>query len=321
MKQIKDIFHLYIGSKAKTTREADFAKWLLDPHDSEAKDRAMEELWKETSSNASSVHAAKRKVDSVLFPERASLRRYRIAMGSVCAVAACLAAALILTYSFPSISDDVNYIETSTLSGQSSEVLLEDGTKVILNSQSKLIYPEKFSSGQRKVFLTGEAVFDVAKDEDRPFVVNVSGYSIEVLGTVFNVADYMGDAESTIALKQGRIKVNVPGAEPIFLSSDQGIVYDKVSGTVAKVNVDASSAMSWSDGVMCFEGSDIYEIIKMAERIYGVKIVCSDHPKYTNAKITARFETCGEVRTLLEVLEKLIPEMHYSQTGQVIYLK
>lgn len=321
MKQIKDIFHLYIGSKAKTTREADFAKWLLDPHDSEAKDREMEELWKNTSSDTSSVRAAKRKVDSVLFPERSSLKRYRIAMGGVCAVAACLAAALILTYASPSLNDDVNYIETGTLSGQHMEVLLEDGTKVILNSHSKLIYPEKFSCGRRKVFLTGEAVFDVAKDEDRPFVVSVSDYSIEVLGTVFNVADYIGDAESSIALKQGRVKVNVPGSEPIFLSPEQGIIYDKASGTVEKVSVDASSVMSWSDGVMCFDGADIYEIIKMAERRYGVKIVCSDHPKYTNAKITARFETCGDVGTLLRVLEKLIPDMQYSQTGPVIYLK
>ena len=65
----------------------------------------------------------------------------------------------------------------------------------------------------------------------------------------------------------------------------------------------------------------IYDIIKVAGRWYGVNIICSDHPKYTNAKITARFDACGKVETLLSVLERLIPGMEYTKAGSIIYLK
>ena len=321
MKKIKDIFSLYIGSKAKAAEESDFARSILDPHDSEAKDREMEEVWKNTSGHLASVREAKRKVDAVLFPERSQVRRYRIAFGSVCTVAASLAVALVLSYIMASRISTPDYAEISTISGQNTEIELGDGTKVILNSHSKLIFPKQFFGDTREVFLTGEAVFDVASDKTKPFIVNVSGYSIEVLGTVFNVADYIDDVKSTISLKQGLVKVNLPDSDPVFLVENQGIIYDKSSKTLEKVRVDASSAMSWSDGVMSFEGADIYDIIKVAGRWYGVNIICSDHPKYTNAKITARFDACGKVETLLSVLERLIPGMEYTKAGSVIYLK
>lgn len=321
MKNIRDIFNLYIATEDKSKVERDFAQWMLDPHDSDLKEKELQTLWVATPSDSSSVHSAKRKVDSVIFPERTLIRKYRTVIAGVCAVAASLAVALILIVTVNDRISHERFASVSTMSGQSSEIMLEDGTKVVLNSRSQLIYPKKFSGDVREVFLTGEAVFDVAENKAKPFIVNVSDYSIEVLGTVFNISDYIDDDYSTLSLEQGRVKVNVPGMKPIYVEENQGIIYDKCSGTLEKINVDAYSAMLWSDGVMCFEGSDIYEIIKMAERTYGVKIICSDHSKYTNAKITARFEACGGVSSLLEVLEKLIPDMQYYQHGSIIYLK
>ena len=321
MKKIKDIFNLYINSKSKATEENQFAQWLLDSHDSDEKDQEMEELWKNTSTDLSSVYSAKRKVDSVIFPERSVIRKYRFALAGACAVAASFAVALLLTYVMPSTDSHPEYAEVNTLSGENKEVLLSDGTKVVLNSYSKLIFPETFSGDRREVFLTGEAVFDVAEDEDMPFVVSVSGYDIEVLGTVFNVADYKDEHKYTLALKEGHVKVNIPDSAPIYLIENQGIVYDKTSNAAKKVAVNAGAVMAWTDGIMYFDGADIYEIIKMAERSFGVKIICSDQSKYTNARITARFDTSGDITDLLDVLEKLIPDMSYTQSDSVIYLK
>lgn len=321
MKKIKDIIKLYTDSKTKYGVEADFAQWLLDPHDSEAKEKEMEDLWRRTPNRLLSVHRAKRKVDSILFPEHRIVKHYRIALAGAFAVAASLAIVLILSYVITPRYGVPNYSEVNTISGENTEIELSDGTKVILNSHSKLIYPEVFVGKKREVFLSGEAIFDVAEDRTAPFVVNVSDYSIEVLGTVFNVTDYMDDMESRLALKEGLVKINIPGCDPIYIEENQGIVYDKSDHSLKQITVDVSSVMSWSDGVMCFDGSDIYEIIKMAERRYGVSIICSDHPKYMNARITARFDACEDVESLLSVLEKLIPGMQYSKTASAIYLK
>lgn len=321
MKKIKDIFSLFINSKSKAAEEKQFAQWLLDSHDSDEKDNEMKELWKNTSTDLSSVYSAKRKVDSVIFPERSVIRKYRFALAAACAVAASFAVALLLTSILPSRNSQPEYAEVSTLSGENKEILLSDGTKVVLNSYSKLIFPETFIGDKREVFLTGEAVFNVAENEDMPFVVSVSGYDIEVLGTVFNVADYIDEDKSTLALKEGHVKVDIPGVAPIYLIENQGIIYNKTLNVVKKVAVNAGAVMAWTDGVTYFDGADIYEIIKMAERCFGIKIVCSDQPKYTNARITARFDTTGDIMTLLDVLEKLIPDMSYTQSDSVIYLK
>lgn len=83
-------------------------------------------------------------------------------------------------------------------------VLLEDGTTVHLNAESELVYPSAFSKDVRTVSLVGEAYFDVAHDAGRPFVVEVDGYSIEVLGTQFNVTAYADERICRSTLVEGR---------------------------------------------------------------------------------------------------------------------
>jgi transmembrane sensor len=91
--------------------------------------------------------------------------------------------------------------------GKTSEILLSDGTKVILNAGSSLVFPELFTGESREVFLYGEAFFDVKHDSDHPFVVNVNNLRITDLGTSFNISAYPSDGRIETLLTEGKLSI------------------------------------------------------------------------------------------------------------------
>ena len=93
--------------------------------------------------------------------------------------------------------------------------MLADGTKVWLNSASRLIYPQSFMGKERRVVLSGEAFFDVAHDAERPFIVETSRMNVKVLGTRFNVNDYDDNEEVSTTLVNGSVEI-VSGGQQAF---------------------------------------------------------------------------------------------------------
>lgn len=281
---------------------------------------SLKDLWDKTPSRITfSTFKAKRRVDNILFHQER--QRIRLLVPALSGIAAVIAGIIIGLSLQPDSADITELTSVSTLSGPNRSITLPDGTNVILNAKSQLVYPEEFSGDCRQVFLSGEALFDVTHDKDRPFIVNVSDYRIEVLGTVFNVSDYLDDNISHVYLKEGRIRLVFEDHESMLLDRNQGIVYDKSSGEIKKTQGTGDSCMDWSRDMISFHGADIFEIIKTAERRFNVDISCADHPKYTSARITATFDSCDDIRALLNVLKRLIPEMEYTIEDSHIYLK
>ncbi|MCA9748711.1 MAG: FecR domain-containing protein, partial [Romboutsia sp.] len=105
-----------------------------------------------------------------------------------------------------SLVDD-SFIETVTSKGDNEEVILSDGSKIILNVDSKLIYPKKFNDSIREVTLIGEAFFDIERDVNKPFIVNANEIKIKVLGTSFNVKSYSKDEKIETTLVTGKVEL------------------------------------------------------------------------------------------------------------------
>ena len=101
------------------------------------------------------------------------------------------------------------------------KLVLSDGTKVWLNSASKLKYPVAFTGGQRKVFLEGEAYFEVAADTVHPFLVETSGMSVTVMGTGFNVMAYPEEMEAAVTLVHGKVGVQTDHRQQILQPDEQ----------------------------------------------------------------------------------------------------
>lgn len=178
------------------------------------------------------------------------------------------------------------------------KILLEDGTKVWLNSMTKINFPKQFAANERKVELTGEAYFEVAKDADRPFRIEAHGTVIEVLGTVFNVNTY--DGKVTTALVEGSVKVSNGNASKLLKPGEEARV-DLATIQIQPGNIPHSTA--WQRGEIDFEGASLSEILEDLSRWYNVSIQqnveINDSIKYKGG--IARENNLSKVLEILEV--------------------
>lgn len=148
---------------------------------------------------------------------------------------------------------------------------LSDGTRVFLNSDSKLIYPVAFGDERREVILQGEAYFDVVKDEKRPFVVKTDDLSVRVLGTAFNVKSYPGDLRVEATLVRGSVKI-LEGGQEMLLEAGEQARLDRNSGKMNKVRVNTMLYTSWKDGLFVFERERLEDILTTLTRWYDVNV-------------------------------------------------
>ena len=164
----------------------------------------------------------------------------------------------------------------TTPRGAMYEVVLSDGTKVHLNTDSKLVFPVQFHGDERMVELEGEAYFEVARDESHPFIVKSPQVTTTVLGTKFNVKSY-DDVSATVTLLEGSIKVTCnskPEAETL-LTPNQNVILTK-SGDLSTNKVDAQNSIKWTDNKFFFDQTPMMMAMKDMGRWYNVSVEITD---------------------------------------------
>ena len=153
------------------------------------------------------------------------------------------------------------------------QLALSDGSKVWLNSMTELRFPVAFTGEERKVYLTGEAYFEVAPDSKHPFiVVTEEGMEVKVYGTEFNMSTYQHGVVQTV-LVSGKvgIRVNATGKE-VMLAPKQMAEYSEKTGMVRVEEADPYRYIAWKDGEFVFERETIEEIMERLGRWYDVKV-------------------------------------------------
>ena len=166
--------------------------------------------------------------------------------------------------------------------GKRTQIILSEGTKVWLNSGSKLIYPAVFAKNKREVYLDGEAVFDVVHLNDRSFVVSTKDFDLKVLGTVFNVCAYSDDQNSSAVLEQGKIELinrrsSVLLNEHLMILPGTMAVFDPNQNTFEKQQVNPQKYLSWREGYLIFNSEKLGNIIKKLGRYYNKEMVITDN--------------------------------------------
>ncbi|UJH67052.1 FecR family protein [Allomuricauda sp. SCSIO 65647] len=182
-----------------------------------------------------------------------------------------------IVYDTNSEIDELAYNTLKVPYAKRFDLQLSDGTIVSLNAGSSLRYPVKFlRNGNRQVFLTGEAYFEVEEDAERPFIVNASTLNVEVLGTEFNITAYPEDNASDVVLVEGSVAMHsgtVNSDNPIELvPGDKGSM-DKISANIMVEKVNTNIYTSWRDGELVFRKMPLDNILKKLERHYNLTIV------------------------------------------------
>ncbi|MCM4154744.1 FecR family protein [Gramella sp. AN32] len=181
-----------------------------------------------------------------------------------------------LSYSQISDVEELTFNTLTIPYGKRFELVLSDGTLVHLNAGSSLRYPINFlSKGNREVYLSGEAYFDVAKDKSNPFVVNVDDLEVNVLGTEFNVSAYEEDSNIEVVLVEGAVSLSSNEASlraSTNLEPGQKGSFERTSNNMSIDQVNTSLYTSWREGHLVFRNLTFDQIMAKLERHYHIEI-------------------------------------------------
>lgn len=159
----------------------------------------------------------------------------------------------------------------TTPSGERVALVLADGSKVYLTSNSYLQYPTSFTGDTREVTLKGRAYFEVKKS-DTPFIVKTSDMDVLVLGTSFDVEARETSQNSSVILVEGSVKVHTNG-ESYLIKPDEQLKMDRSSKNTIVNSVDSKLLTMWKDGVLVVHGQNFEELVESLSSWYGVKII------------------------------------------------
>lgn len=232
-----------------------------------------------------------------------------------------------LKYDVSGVKDKSNWVVKTTARGAKEEIVLADGTKVTMNSGSKLTYPLSFKGSTREVHLVGEAFFDVTKDQKHPFIIHTGKMNIKVLGTAFNVKSYPEDEATETTLLRGSIEVTLTDrpADRIILKPSEKLVVN-YSGPGKDLNErfslpDSTNALteitylhtrdsiimetSWLQNKLIFNNEDFNSLARQMGRKYNVDIDFKNE-ELKHLRFTGMFEqeSLEEALKALQLLER-----------------
>ncbi len=202
-------------------------------------------------------------------------------------------------------------LEVST--GSSYEIGLSDGSKIWLNAASTFSFPAKFGENTRKVSLSGEGYFEVAKNKLTPFLVTSGRQLVEVLGTRFNINSYPDEEIIKTTLTEGSVKISVSGTTYSgVLKPGQQALVDKLSLRI-KNTVNPDEAISWQKGFFTFKNENIQTVMREISRWYNVEV------SYQGIPAQANFGgSISKSKSLKEVLRslELTKAVHFKVEGR-----
>ncbi|MEA3478601.1 MAG: FecR domain-containing protein [Bacteroidota bacterium] len=209
---------------------------------------------------------------------------------------------LYFLYQYLDTSDMVAVVSTDEL----IECTLPDGSIVNLNHNSSIEYPEQFNDDNREVIFTGEAFFNVAHDNSKPFIISTNGVRVKVLGTTFNVNTRKPNGETEVVLVDGSVKVYYKGNEPsaVKLVPGEKALVHKQEKAITVVRNKNPNFMAWKTKLIIFLDEPLDQVVKTLNHVYGSRIQLAGKD-LSNCRITATFEN-QSLDAVLEVISSTL---------------
>jgi len=233
-------------------------------------------------------------------------------------IAAVLILGLVLTFSWFYLNPKAG-LEKVVAENEPVELTLEDGTRVVVSRHSSLRYSKSFDQEERKIFLSGEAWFDVSKDTTRPFIIDAGAALVEVLGTSFNVNAYKENPVVEITVESGMVGMSAKqdSEDLIVMKAGSGGTYNKSERELKLIPSSDPNSISWKTGELFFEGSTLQEVVDLVNHVYGVNLVIMNR-ELSSCLITVTFRD-QTLEAILNVLE-LTLDLQVSRKGDEIRL-
>lgn len=208
---------------------------------------------------------------------------------------------------------------TYITSDSKSNIVLSDGTKVVLNKNSKLTYSNQYGMQTRMVQLDGEAYFDVMHDKKHPFEVKMGDSKITVLGTIFNVKAFMQNECITATLIEGSILFENAN-QKVKITPNQQLKYNKNSSnvTIDTVNVDYTTA--WKDDIYKYKSIELQELIQHLEQLYDVRIILAEEKSLKKEHVSGSFYCSLPINEVLDIITRST-RLHWFIKDDIYYIE
>ena len=213
-------------------------------------------------------------------------------------------------------SKELVYNSVSIPRGGQYQLVLPDGTKVWLNADSSIRFPVAFVGKERKVTITGEAYFEVAKDKKKPFIVSSANMDVEVLGTHFNVSAYAEESIVKTTLLEGSVKINNKKSEVYLVPGQQSQLNNSGHFSI-KNNIDVDKEIAWTKGKFQFNSNTIQEIMLQLSRWYDVEVIYQG--KVSSETFSAIIKRSSNISQVLKLMEA--SGVKFDIEGKKIYVK
>ena len=227
--------------------------------------------------------------------------------------------------SFANNEAAIKNITASTPRGGMYQITLPDGSRAWMNADTKISFPAQFIGKERKILLSGEAYFEVAKNKEKPFIVESEGQQVEVLGTHFNISAYKGEGIKTTLL-EGSVKVmqrnsglalpgtTLPNNEGVVLKPNQQAILS--DNGIKCIQVDPSLAIAWKNGLFAYKNASLEYVMQQISRWYNVDVVYETQD-LKERQLTGSVSRYDQVSGILKVIENT-GEAHFKIEGKKI---
>jgi ferric-dicitrate binding protein FerR (iron transport regulator) len=201
--------------------------------------------------------------------------------------------------------------------GRRSSLIFADGTRIWVNSDSKVIYPLQFSPDKREIFVEGEVYLNVAPLAEAPFIVKTKRVDITVLGTQLNVSAYENEHQTNVILVSGKVEVKTQENRKNILAPSQRFSYNTVTCETTVDYVDVDNYIAWKDGYYPFRQESLDVVLNKLIKYYGVKMEWD--AGIASLTCSGKLDLKKELADVLEVLAKAAP-IEIEENEELIYI-
>ena len=311
---MKDIIIRFFDQTISSNEKKQLHDWLKESEQNRKEFLEMHDIWASSALINKKFNAEKameifienmKKLDDSQRKHKKLKRFIQLASG----VAATIALLFYINYADrlrDSVESRYNYTHVVKAQQSKERVVLPDGSVVWIDKGSVLSYSDQVNETIRRVKIEGKAFFDVAKDKNRPFIVDLGEDKIKVYGTSFNVRNLIKESDVEIVLLTGSVGLELSGAQQnIILKPNERVVYSKVSKDSHIEKVDASKFNIWTQDKLTFDNNTLSNVIPCLEIWYDVTIDCpEDLANNTRVSFTILNETKEQ---MLKVLALVAP--------------
>lgn len=197
-----------------------------------------------------------------------------------------------------------SYTELNVAPGQREEIILPDGSCLIANSGTRVLYPETFNGPERRIYASGEVCLHVTKDPSHPFIVESDRFDVKVLGTTFNITN-TSDSTASVVLVEGSVEITCDHSSHATRISPNDKA-DITNGAVSAVTtVDASDYTAWTKGLLALRGQRLGDLVRHLSSHYGIDIQCD--PSLSDSRIYGKLDLRDSVSQALDLIRQIIP--------------